>query len=193
MKKKYETKIKAFSVLEILIVLLIIGALIGLGVYSLLQLRRVLEADQATKDFISIIKETKNLAKNNSINEDTDKARLLTHNFGYKLLFNNNTISRALCRKPFGYAWDSASVLCDEAINLKNSRYGNILLEPIANNCNAVIFENLTEKMFLLRDNTLILDNQCRIKIIFADDTTQRYKDILFTKLGSEYAITAPN
>lgn len=188
---KHTMKKKAFSLIEILVVLLIISGLIGIGIYSMLQLRRVLEADQATKEFITIIKETKNLAKNNSINFEADKSQLLTHNFGYKLIFKDETIYRALCKKSFDGTWNQA--ICDTPIELKSSRYGNILLQTINNNCNEVIFENLTEKMYFITNNTLLAEDECRIKIIFADDPTQRYKDILFTKLGSEYAITAPN
>lgn len=175
---------KGYTIIEVLIVLAIIGVLLALSMAGLTQLNRVLQADQASKDFISIIKETKNFAKNNNVSQETDRTKLLTHQFGYKLDFSGGTIKRSLCNKVYGASWQGAS--CPDAIDLKPQTYSNIIFKVV--NCDAVIFENLTETVAFMYSGLETSINKCEIDIRFADDNSL-YRVLTFNSLNGDYSI----
>ncbi len=177
---------KAYTIIEVLVVMSIITVLMTLALLGLTELRRVLDADQATKDILSQIKETKNFAKNNNVSQETNRKNLINRQYGYRLQFIDGTIKRSLCNKEFSANWSSA--ICTTPIDLKLSSYKNIRLQQANANCNTVIFENLTEKVEFLQNNIISNIETCVIEIRLIDTDT-KYRDLVFNRINGEYSV----
>lgn len=181
---------RAFTLVEILVSMAIISALVGLGIVSLSQFRRTMEADQAGDAIMAGIKETKNLAKNNSVNGITSGSEMLNKNFAYKLTFEGNTVYRQLCSKGFTDPWGSPNCLGTK-VDLKPSSFSNVLLAPQADSpCDIVYIENLTEKMYAFKSTvpTTEVTSPCKIDLVFKDNS-EKYRTLVIKPANGNYSI----
>src|SRR3972149_11416470 len=93
----------AFTLVELLVVMAIIGAMLAMGIYAMVQFRRTIQLQQATSQILGIIKETQNLAKNNTLAKDvTADPNFNNLSFGYFLVFKDFNIYRTLGKRVQG-------------------------------------------------------------------------------------------
>lgn len=182
-------KNKAFSLVEIMIVLAIIGVLMGLGIYAMTQLRRTLEADQAVQDFSSIIKETEARAKNNTVPNGTAKSQLISNNYGYLLKFSEaEGIVRWVCHKALSDGWQDVvndiETKCEARESLIAASYGNIKMKP--DNCNSVIIENLTERMYFFDNSTGVIGD-CEVTVNLSNPS-EYFRTLVFYDGNDSFA-----
>ncbi len=172
---------KAFTLLEILIVMTIIGLLIAIGTGGLLVLRENTEAEQATNEVLALLKETQTKAKNNTIpfSHNEDPAQFAAaKNRNYAFIITSATVDgrlilqRRICWKPITTpetSWNSIALTttnCTTTDDLIPPRFQNIELEnagtygvPVNPACpltppSAIVFENLTGKIFSKTDSS---------------------------------------
>ncbi len=177
---------KAFSVIEILVVLAITAVLIGLSIFGMLQFRRVVEADQAVNDLVSVIKETKTRAKNNTVDTKNGfvAADMIDHNYGYFLQFDSLQVKRYTCKKPRNQSvWvPSTDCLTSNGEKLKKESFSNVGFDNLAV-CDGILIENLTEKVIVYIGNSPLLASPLlQIYIVFNDDSNVNTR--IFRKLN---------
>lgn len=171
---------EAFTIFEVLIVMAIIGLLTGLGVMGLIQFRNNVEAEQATLDLLSLLKETQTRAKNNTIpinsvlTDVKDRSYFYWINITYKT-FPYTKIERRLCWKTDKVTY--ASIVnydnCEPAEELLPKNNSNLsitslcstYLSPVSPATNGIIFEHLTGKIYYKSDTTIA--ENCNIYIRF--------------------------
>lgn len=172
---------KAFSLLEILIVMVIIGLLIAIGAGGLIVFRENTEAEQATNEVLALLKETQTKAKNNTIpfshNQDSTQFAA-AKNRNYAFIITSTSVSgrlilqRRICWKPITTpetSWNSIildTTNCTTVEDLIPPKFLNIEVEnagtygvPVNPICpltppSAIVFENLTGKIFNKTDST---------------------------------------
>lgn len=174
-----------FTMLEILVVLAIIGLLFGLGTAGLLRLKDTMSAEQGLNNITSFLKSEKSKANVNVISENL-KSNAIYNNlrnyvFGTKLTFvldnSNYVMYKTTCWRTPTANWDfSNNTQClNPAESIKS--IGGIMFNSTGIDptqvCSEVIFENLTEKVFLKANRS-----KCSINII-----TESYKDPPFRTL----------
>jgi len=88
-------RLKAFSLLEMIIVLAILAILMGLGWSGLINFRSTAEMQNAYSELVSVIKSEQNKAKNSVSSTSTG-----TTPYYYALFFANNKYYAFNCAKP---------------------------------------------------------------------------------------------
>jgi type II secretory pathway pseudopilin PulG len=167
---------KAYTILELLIVMGIVSVTVALSIYGMLQFRRLAEADQAVTDIVSSIKETKNRAKNNTIDtkNNLDLSILVKNNFGYLLKFDTDQVTRYTCTKLRTATWNAISTTqcITNKEELKKSSFSNIGFESATPGCDGFLLENLTEKISITNVNVINAGiTACTINVILKDDS----------------------
>ena len=158
---------KAFTLVELLVVMAIIGAMLAMGIYAMVQFRRTIQLQQATSQILGIIKETQNLAKNNTLAKDvTADPNFNNLSFGYFLVFKDFNIYRTLGKRVQGPGqnWTIRDPLTTNG--LKSDIFGDVQIIP--DNCYAVVFINLTGDIIIQQTQASIpqdLNTSCRLQI----------------------------
>ena len=194
---KNSKNLAAYTIVELMVVMVIIGVLMGLSIYGMLQFRRITEADQAVKDLVSVIKETKTRAKNNTIDtQNNDPKLLFTNNFGYIIRFvaAQDQVFRSICNKrasePLWNPLVDCPVLGFQKDVLKQSSFTNITYNT-SGTCDAILFENLTERMFLVKSSSLVLlpTTSCEVKVVYKD-TGEVFRKITFDSTTGNFVVS---
>jgi len=152
-----------FSYIELLVVMAIIAILFGIGSAGLLRLQDTMRAEQGVNQLASFLKSEKNKAKNNVIDEatlistgpgrdvfkDLNKYMLGTR-FKFDITNNHGVIYKSKCWRELTLNWGGfgTSTHCtgEEVISLVGGIYFS---NPAIRPCNSVLFENLTEQIYL--------------------------------------------
>ena len=157
-------KLTAFTILELIIVLAIVGLVSGLAIYGFLTFRAIVETRQAVNEVITVTKETRNLAKNNVLPKT---ANTDLYYYAYVLTFDEaNNLNRYLCTRPkVGAPVWTCPVATQE--KLKSSLYKQINYSLVLNSsCHRILFENLTGDMLISkRKNYTFADADCILKL----------------------------
>lgn len=134
---------KAFTLLEILVVMAIIAVIMYMIVQAMANFRRSVELQQASDQIVSAINETKNFASNNilpddvSVSEDSDKI------FAYRLTPAGNNIIRDVCAKTvttLSTSWEcNVSTRSDKLVS---DFLQNVVIESVG--CSDALLINLT-------------------------------------------------
>jgi prepilin-type N-terminal cleavage/methylation domain-containing protein len=143
---------KGFTLVELVVVLAIFAAIVGGGILSFSNANKSSTVSEAAGDLVSVIKETQNLAKNNSLPRSADSLQKARTIYYYVLTIEGGTVapygkvSRYLFGKTDG-EWNT-DINVSEG-NLKSKIFTNINYEwnVVGNGCKSIIFENLTGKM----------------------------------------------
>lgn len=166
---------KAYTLVEILVVMVIVGVLTAMGVYAYNYFKKVVEINQSINSVASSIKETKNFAKNNSITGDVPAPDLLNKKLAYKIDVVNNTLRRSFCSIPITQNWDDSNLIVScyasyKDIDLKQKLHDNVVFTAISGQCDNIIFENLTGKIIFRSGNSALIAKSCSIKVSYLND-----------------------
>ncbi len=127
--------LKGATLLELIIVMGILAAIMGLGVYGLIKFQGTVELQSVYSEFVANLKTLQNKAKN-SINTSStnDKAPFI-----YAIIFDQNTYTFYSCDKA-----TSSTLLCVEDSSIPEvdtSSKGVLISNP---GCNGMGFSRLT-------------------------------------------------
>lgn len=145
MAKLIHTKLKGFTILEILISLSIGALLIGLGLAGFFYFRRSTEFNQARSEVFLTVRDIQNRARNAvSYNSTTP---LTTQVEGYALFFNATSLELRYCT-----AATSGTVSCGTSLtnNVISEQFAKVNFAP-GTNCDRVFFERLTGALYSLQ------------------------------------------
>ena len=177
-----KNKLPAFTLIEIIVVLVIFSSILGLGLVAFTSYSRTSVLTEATGDVVAVLKETQNMAKNNSIPKPTGTpGQDNLDSIYYYLLEITNTpgssprgvINRYLyTRVNNGISYSFGNVLDTEtAIQSKligSVTYGSgSATQPIC-----VLFEALTGKIWVMQASPTC-DTQAIVNQVFTNGTTQ--------------------
>ncbi|KXK26584.1 MAG: hypothetical protein TR69_WS6001000590 [candidate division WS6 bacterium OLB20] len=142
-------KLPAFSLFELLIVMAIIGLTATLAIFGFVSFQRTVTFSQSVNEVLSVIKETRNLAKSNTLPKDIvlNTTNTQTRVYAYNLSFRNNQLTRSLCYRTIGATDTSWTCEPSTAEQLKSSIYGDIEYVLSGGGCYDVLFESLTGDM----------------------------------------------
>jgi prepilin-type N-terminal cleavage/methylation domain-containing protein len=152
---------KAFTLMEIIVVLAIMAVILGLGINMFISMSKSTTMTEATGDVISILKETQNMAKNNNLPK-TETAMLKAQSVYYYVVeFKSSAtspygnINRYLFRKKSG-VWDTSPTNpIQTESGIKSKALSNIVnYQKDTSECSYVMFENLTGRIFVSKGNT---------------------------------------
>ncbi|HLD03307.1 MAG TPA: prepilin-type N-terminal cleavage/methylation domain-containing protein [Candidatus Dojkabacteria bacterium] len=180
----------AFTLVELLVVMAIIGAMLAMGIYAMVQFRRTIQLQQATSQILGIIKETQNLAKNNTLEKNVvADANFDKYSFGYFLVFKDFNIYRALGQRLQGpgEVWRIRGSL--PATGLKSDIFAEVQIKPV--NCYAVVFINLTGDIIIQQTAANVpqdIDTSCRLQIQHTQEAAI-YKVIDINIINDTYKI----
>ena len=155
-------KVPALTLVEMLIVMAIIGLLLGLGVAGMVRLQASMTAEQATNQLISILKAEKNKVKNNVMDTNfifSSSPDKFSNVFGTRFQIEGGAITKTICYRVFDHEWDSPFVCSSNDENISSAGITNLS----SVNCTDVIFENLTEKVYLFNGSDSV--NTCDIGV----------------------------
>ena len=189
-----------FSYLELLVVMAIIAILFGIGTAGLLRLQDTMRAEQGVNQLASFLKSEKNKAKNNVIDEailtsssqgsivfKNIKNYMLGTRFRFDITNHPDIVYMSLCWRDLASNWGSFSTSSNCTTEEEVSLVGGIrLADPPLNACKYVLFENLTEQLFL--DPSV----DCSLDIITDYINNPPLKHIFFYANLGNYEIIAP-
>lgn len=155
---------KAFTFLEILVVLAIISVMLMMLMTSFVSLRRTMELQQANDQIVLGLNQTKNFMNNNILPDNIVVDPSIENIYAYKLNFENNNISRQICWKTVSSTLWSCDSYKELLINEKVT--GNILLAR--NGCNSLLMINLTGDYKTGIDSNYS-ENNCEISLSHTD------------------------
>lgn len=152
-----------FSYIELLVVMAIIAILFGIGSAGLLRLQDTMRAEQGVNQLASFLKSEKNKAKNNVIDEailtSTGPGRdvftdLNKYMLGTRLRFDianhPGIVYKSKCWRELIFNWGSFGTPSHCTTEEEISLVGGIrFADPVSNACKYVLFENLTEQIYL--------------------------------------------
>jgi len=183
-------KATGFTLFEIIIVLAIIGAILGIGIYTMSQMYKSTQLSEAAGDVLSILKETQNMAKNNTIPKvvpsGVDKANSV---FYFVLEFTNSASAPYGNINRYTYArkngvWSPTTAL-DTKSNLKSRLINSgVNYSKTSGECKFVMFEALSGDMKVYASTSTIVPidliynstlNECKISVSLANETTVKY------------------
>jgi prepilin-type N-terminal cleavage/methylation domain-containing protein len=145
-------RLNGFTLVELIIVMALFAAIVGIGITSFSNANKSSTVSEAAGDLASIIKETQNLAKNNSLPNSLNTSQKAKTIFYYVLTIEGNTVAPygKINRYIFGKTDDvwNTDIFINEG-NIKSKIFTNINYEwnVLGNVCKSIIFENLTGKM----------------------------------------------
>lgn len=167
---------RGFTLLEILISMAILGTLAVLGIWGILTLRRSVELQQSTNDLVSVIKETRSTAKNNTITKNVDTDNYI---YGYVLEFTPNSIQRFLCAKDINSLVDVWNCITPGEQIIADFLYTQInVVTSGSAQCKKILFENLTGEIRIITAtptaSTPFSDGYCEIDLIHKQNSNKK-------------------
>jgi prepilin-type N-terminal cleavage/methylation domain-containing protein len=205
-KKVDFMKFKAFTMMELLIVMAIVGLLLAAGSAGLLRLQASMAAEQATNQLLSFIKVEQNNAKNNVVEvaklpenlaDPTKDVRnhQFDYVFGIRFEFNeNSTFTKSICWREIETTtgWpsptDTRNCQTAETIVIPGiTKYANIS----GSYCKDIIFENLTEKIIIIDPS----NTDCRIGIetdVYQAPAPYKFLNFYKDTSSTRYDVSAP-
>ena len=143
-KQKQLEKINGFTLLEIMVVLAIFAVLFGLGVVAYTNYLRSSMLNEASNQVITVLKETQNMAKNNTLPKNQDASARLQNKYYYVIEFKDNNIVRYLLSLNNVGKWGTVAMESKLKLDvpIKSASYGKSNTE-----CSLIMFEMLTGKL----------------------------------------------
>lgn len=160
---------KAFTLVEILAVMAIIGVLAAISVAGLVFLRSVVELDQATDNIVSIFRTYQNKARNSAISENRFHStgsvpQSKVDGFGIHFNLSPQYFSIRYCYDT-GTGFDCTGF---ETNQTRPEAYGNVTVTATPGSCKILVFERLTGQVYAMNNqssSTLITTGVCTIVI----------------------------
>lgn len=157
---------KAFTLVELLIVMAIIGMATALGIAGMISFRRAVLLQQSSEEFLTTLKETRSFAENNVLPFAANSSSKI---YAYSIIFkggNNGKLERRLCSLDTNTP--GATWLCSpNGTNLKSDAFNDmeyVLNRPLG--CEEILIENLTGDILIKRKlNQDYIDERCQIMI----------------------------
>jgi len=182
-------RIRGFTLIEIVVVLTITGAILALGFVGFMNYSKSSNLSGATSNVVSIIGETQSMAKNNVLPISETSESAVNYTYYYLLEFKTNisatSINRYIFKKSKSNVWITTPVSTEQDIQIKlldKAEYGGI-----GNECTYVLFESMTGKIFLYKQlsATLIppIENIYKSTILNCDLTVKLADENLSKKV----------
>jgi prepilin-type N-terminal cleavage/methylation domain-containing protein len=196
-------RLNGFTLIELIVVMAIFASIVGFGIVSFSNANKSSTVSEAAGDLISIIKETQNLAKNNSLPNSVNSLEKARTIYYYVLTVEGSSVAPygKVTRYLFGKTdgeWNT-NININEG-NIKSKIFTNINYEfnVESNGCKSIIFENLTGRMQAYNDRITDVasmirgygeDNVSRCEFIvkiFGDDAYKKtvYVDVQNSTYG---------
>lgn len=190
-------RFKAFTIIELVVVLGIIGLVGTLGIYGMVTFRRVVQTREAANELIGVAKETRNMAKNNTITKDADTDNYV---YAWSLTFDetSNQLKRYLCRQPIGTStptvWTCPATTGATVQPLKSVIFSDVNYDLTqANSCKRIIFENLTGDLLAsvtTNTNNYSYTGECRLRLTHRE-SPQASVGVFFNPLNNTFGLTS--
>lgn len=142
--------LKAFTLVEIMVVMAIIATLLVVGIGSFSLLRNSVELDQATNEFISIIRTMQNRARNSATSAVLAALNptnpLLARVDGFAVYIDSTSqYSLRYCFASAGAGSTTYNCSGYELPNAKPATYSNITVQAVGGgSCNGIVFDKLS-------------------------------------------------
>lgn len=157
---------KAYTFLEILVVMAIIAILLYMLIQVIAAFRKNLELQQASDQITIGISETKNLSNNNILPDGLIPAT--NEVYAYSLEVVSNRFIRSTCvRDILSSTWTCGSV--GPQVDLVNSKLANIKLTSAG--CDNILMINLTGDIKLGNSGVYIDTGTCEIALSHGEDS----------------------
>jgi len=179
MNKQINNKLlKAFTMIELLVVLSIIGIIFALIISGMFGVQRAIQVQLAIEEVMAVLKETRSLAENNTLTAtEIGNTDLI---YGFHISFAGNDMNRKKCLFDEGVGvWDCSAGI-DQSQKSKSLGDIEYFIDP-SPRCN-FIFENLSGDIFV--DNGIAgpvsYDDKesCRVQIRYAGRQSGPYLEI---------------
>lgn len=176
---------KAFSLLELLIVIAVIAIILSLGTYALISFRNYTQVQSAYTEFASLLNTTRNKARNASLSnsklELTGSVSESIPDYYGILIYSDHEYSEIYCEDSV-----SSSVNCFRENEIASTTLPQNL-SISSDNCEGIIYKKLSGDMFrIVNSNKIETTGECSITFKHTQTSEQRRIFINLTQNVSE-------
>ena len=191
-------KLSAFTLVELLVVLGIVGVLFGTGLYGMSQFRSSMEADQGTNQVLSILRAEQNKAKNNVVVESDLLSKIAitdysNYVFGIRFHFDGiGGMFKSICWRAIGdlnWVLNANCTASPQSVMVNGPGVTFSTSVGGGTACEDVVFENLSEKIIIVNPSGVA---NCKVGIETPSyKSPNPYKYLNFYSVGY-FDATAP-